>query len=239
MTTLAVHRYISSEDRILLNNIINAYKIGASRADCSHIYRCTSSTTLAQFLNQEGAMYESLIYFYKQIPEFKQFDLDDRILLIKSNVTNTIHLHHIIVENFQELTAMNELMPRWISQDYHQQNARTRARMNYFMKYPIVLKLSLIIFVFSINLSTPHPKSQFSDYSTKRQLYETQNFYMSLLWRYLNYVFNQNDAIQSIQILVTQILRYQSLMVTMDEIIHKKGYENEFIPLMQSVFRLT
>ncbi|CAF4476408.1 unnamed protein product [Rotaria sp. Silwood2] len=241
MNTFAIHRNLCDDDRIVLNNIINAYKLGANQADYSHINRCTSSTTLTQFLNEEVNMYESLINFYKQIPEFKKYNLTDRILLIKCNITNMIHLHHIIVENFQELTHMAEHMPRWTSQEYHEQMHRARNKMNYFMKYPLILKIALVVFIFSINLSIPcgNNSSQFTDYNNKRQLYENQNFYILLLWRYLNYLFNEYEAIRSIQLLVTQILRYQTLMDEMDEIICKKGYQNEFNPLMQSVLRLT
>ncbi|CAF0746452.1 unnamed protein product [Rotaria sordida] len=240
INTFAIHRNLSNDDRILLNNIMNAYKLGADQADYSHINRCTSSTTLVQFLNDETAIYESLICFYKQIPEFKKSNLADQVLLIKSNVTKTIHLHHIIVENFQELKHIGEHLCRWINQDFSEQMLQTRKKSNYFMKYPLVLKIALIIFIFSINLSMPSSNcSQFTDYKNTRKLYESQNFYILLLWRYLNYLFNENEAIQSIQILVTQILRYQTLMSTMDEIIQKAVYQYEFNPLMQSVLRLT
>ncbi|CAF4383996.1 unnamed protein product, partial [Rotaria sordida] len=47
-------------------------------------------------------MHESLIYFYKSIPEFKQLDVHDQVLLIKSNLIKIIHLHYILQEKFQE-----------------------------------------------------------------------------------------------------------------------------------------
>ncbi|CAF4609909.1 unnamed protein product [Rotaria sp. Silwood1] len=239
ISTFAIHRNLSDDDRFILNNIINAYKLGADQADYSHFNRCTSSTTLVQFLNDESIMYESLIYFYKQIPEFKTYDLNDRILLIKCNVTKTIHLHHIIVENFQEIECMSEHISRWISQNFHEQMFKIRRKFYCFMKYPLILKITLIIFIFSMNLSIPYPNSQFSNYKNKYKLYESQNFYISLLWRYLNYLFNEYETIRLIHFIVTQILHYQTLMNTMDEIINKNDYQNEFNPLMQSVFRLT
>ena len=76
-------------------------------------------------------------------------------------------------------------------------------------------------------------------YKNKRQLYENQNFYTSLLWRYLNYLFDEKEAIRSMQIIVMQILRYQLLMVTMGEALQTSGQEDIFEPLMRSIFGLT
>jgi len=234
-----IHRNLSNEDKILLNNIENAYKVGADQANFSHISRYTSSASLSQFLNDESVNHQSLIYFYKHVLEFKQFDIADQILLIKCNLVDLIHLHHIIIQNFQEPTQMAGHMSKWISEDFHHQMSHTRKKFDCFMKYPIILKLALVVFVFSINLSTPRGSSQFMDYKNKRKLYECQNFYISVLWRYLNYLFGENEAIKSMQIIVMQILRYQILMITMGEIIQKSGQEDMFTPLMQSIFGLT
>ncbi len=108
------------------------------------------------------------------------------------------------------------------------------------MKYPLVLQIALVVFIFSINLSTPRGSSQFMNYTNKRKLYDNQNFYVSVLWRYLNYLFGENEAIRSIQIIIFQILRYQTLMNTMDELLRKNNmHQNILDPLMQSVFGLT
>jgi hypothetical protein len=236
-----IHRNLSDYDKILLNNIQNAYRFGADRADFSHISRYkSSSSSLTQFLNNESVNYQSLIYFYKHILEFKQFDTDDQILLIKCNMVNLIHLHHIIIQNFHEPPQMGTNMSKWISEDFHQQMSGTRKKFDCFMKYPLVLQIALVVFIFSINLSTPRGSSQFMNYTNKRKLYDNQNFYVSVLWRYLNYLFGENEAIRSIQTIVFQILRYQTLMNTMDELLRENNMHQDILhPLMQSVFGLT
>ena len=237
---LAIHRNLSENDKILLNNIENAYKFGAEKADFSHICKYTSTSSLSQFLNNESVNHQSLIYFYKHIREFREFDIPDQILLIKCNLVNLIHLHHIIIQNFHEPPQMSTHMSKWISEDFHHQMSGTRHKFDIFMKYPLILKLSLIVFIFSINLSTPRGSSQFMDYKNKRKLYENQNFYLSILWRYLNYLFNEYEAIKSIEILVMQILRYQTLMNKMDNILRENNlHQDIFNPLMQSIFGLT
>jgi hypothetical protein len=224
----------------LLNNIQNAYKYGADQANHSHVTRYTTGSSLTQFLNDESVNHQSLIYFYKHVCEFKQFDLADQILLIKCNMVDLIHLHHIITQNFQELPQIGEHMSKWIGPDFHEQMSRTRSKFDCFMKYPLVLKISLIVFVFSINLSTPRGSSQFMDYTNKKKLYENQNYYLEILWRYLNYLFGETEAIRSIQLIVMQILRYQTLMNTMDEALRRNNaHQDIFNPLMQSIFGLT
>lgn len=184
-------------------------------------------------------MYQSLIYFFKQIPEFKLYDLADRILLIKCNILDIIHYHHVVVEHFQELPKMAENMPRWVSLDFHLNMLRERRKLTFFMKYPLVLKIALVIFIFSVNLSTPRGSSQFTDYKNKKQLIKNQNYYISLLWRYLQYLFGEVEAPKAMLLIITVLLRYQGLMSFMDEFIRKNGYQEMFNPLMQSVWRFT
>ncbi|CAF3576244.1 unnamed protein product [Rotaria socialis] len=237
--TLAIHRNLTDENRTILNNIVNAYKFGADQADFSHMSRYTSTATFTQFLNDETAMYESLIYYFKQIPEFKQHGLGDKISLIKYNVLDLIHLHHIIVQDFHVPSQIGPHMSRWMGPNFHEQMLEARKKYDCFMKYPLILKISLIVFIFSINLSTPHDSSQFMDYTNKEQIYECQSFYALLLWRYLNYLFDEREAIRAMQFIVMLLLRFQTLMTAIDENIRKNNLQSDFNPLMRSVLRLT
>lgn len=235
-----INRNLSVDDTALFRNIENAYKSGADRADCSHLYRYNSSSSLPQFLNDEKANHESLIFFYKNIPDFQQFDIMDQILLIKSNMIGLIHLHHVIIQNFREPPQMDGHMSKWINPDFHQHMSRTRQKFDFFMKYPMVIKLALIALVFSMNLSLPRGCSQLVQYKNKQKLIDTQNMYISILWRYLNYLFDEKQAIRSMNLIVTQILRYQTLMNIMDDMLQKNNCHEQILdPLMQSIFGLT
>lgn len=240
MNVFAIHRNLALEDQILINNVINTHKLGAERADCSHVAKYSSSASLTKFVNDENVNHESLIYFYKLIPEFRQFDLNDQILLVKCNLKNIIHLHLILVENFREDPRIGDHMSKWISKDFHRQMSQTRARFDHFMAYPQVLKLTLVVFIFNMNLLTPRGNSSLHiDFRDRRRLFEIQNFYVSLLWRYLVYLFDEQEAQRSMSLMVTQILRYQLLMNTMDMALQKCGQEDMLNPLMRSVFGLT
>jgi hypothetical protein len=154
-------------------------------------------------------------------------------------MVNIIHLHHIILQNFHESPQIGGPMSKWITPEFHRNMSRTRQKFDCFMKYPLILKISLIVFVFSMNLSTPRGYDQLRDYKNKRRLYQCQNYYVSILWGYLNYLFDEKEAAIAMQTIVMQILRYQTLMDQMDEVIRKMGDFDIFTPLIQSVFGLT
>ncbi|CAF4340706.1 unnamed protein product, partial [Rotaria sordida] len=63
-------------------------------------------------------------------------------------------------------------------------------------------------------------------------------FYIILLWRYLNYLFNEQEAIKSMEIIITKILHFQNLMNVMEENIRQVDC-NTLNQLMQSLFQLT
>ncbi|CAF2816099.1 unnamed protein product [Rotaria sp. Silwood2] len=234
------YNYILLDDhRILLNNINNAYQLVVGVHDFSYIERYTSSTPFSQFINDETVVHESLINFFKCIPEFKQLHISDQILLIKSNFVNIIHLHHIMVHSFQDWSSQREHISRWISKDFHSQVVRTRRYLLPFMNNPLILKLALIVFIFNINLSTSSDINKNYHYKSKRIFIELQNFYTNVLWHYLNYLFDEKEAIKVMLTIVTQILRYQVLMVTMNNSVRQTSDCNRFHSLMQSVFGLT
>ncbi|CAF4441144.1 unnamed protein product [Rotaria sp. Silwood2] len=234
-----VNHILHDDDRTLLNNINNAYQSVVATIDYSYTNKYTSSTTLTQFLNDESVVHESLINFFKYIPEFKQLDVDDQIILIKSNFHNIIHLHLTIMRNFQSRARIGNHMSKWINEDFHNQMVRTRRYFCRFMNYPLLLKLTLIVFIFSINLSASYDINKFYEYKNTRILLEFQNFYTNILWRYLNHLFVEKEAIQAMQIIVTQILRYQLLMVTLTNSVKQSPDRFQLHSLMQSIFGLT
>ncbi|CAF1145137.1 unnamed protein product [Rotaria sordida] len=229
---------LHDNDRILLNNINNAYQLVAAKIDYSYTNQFTSSSSLLQFMNNESIMHESLIYFFKSIPEFKQLDINDQIILIKSNFNNIIHLHYMIMRNFQDRSDIGKHMSKWINEVFHYEMTRTHRYFYRFMNYPLLLKLTLIVFIFSVNLSASWNMNQFYEYKNKRILLEFQNFYTTILWRYLNYLFVEKEAVKAMEIIVMQILRYQLLMVTMTNSVRQSSDCDQFHSLMKSIFGL-
>jgi hypothetical protein len=107
------------------------------------------------------------------------------------------------------------------------------------MKYPLLLKLTLTVFIFTINLSMPHGSSQFDEYKNPRKLYQCQNYYTTILWRYSTSFFDEKEAICAMAIKLMQILRYQKLMIRMETHVRQEPNHNILHSLMQSIFGLS
>ena len=63
--------------------------------------------------------------------------------------------------------------------------------------------------------------------------------YVTLLWNYLNSVFDERSAVRSMSSLIFQYLRYQHIINEMDLFIGEHFHREQFRPLMKSVLRLT
>ncbi|CAF1200309.1 unnamed protein product [Rotaria sordida] len=183
--------------------------------------------------------YDCLIQFYKKIPHFKQINLEDQILLIKCNISHLIHIHYILKDNFIENSNIDLYLNKWINSNLYQQMSKIHYSFNCFIQYPIVLIIVLVAFMFIINLSRL-PDYQLSLQLIDRHLIsEHHNFFITLLWKYLNVIYDKKDAIQAIEFIVFQFLRYQLLIYEMGSIILNQINPDQFHPLMKSVLCLT
>ena len=240
---ISTHRFLSRlniEDYSIINNVSQSYDQWALQCDTEHIkYYSLERHSLVHFLNDEQQMYRSLIDFYKQIPEFRRVSVDDQILLIKCNMTHLIHVHHVLKDQFTENTHIGHLMSRWISPPFHQRMSRTRRLYDYFLEHPIVLKLSLVVMMFTINLSRLPDDDLSCELTNRRSLMKSQDMYVTLLWNYLTVVFDATTAVQSMVVLVSQYLRYQQLMAEMESFIFEHFHPCQFHPLTKSVLRLS
>lgn len=186
-------------------------------------------------------MFESLIEFYKKIPEFQQINHHDQILLIKCNLNHLIHIDHVLKENFHESSSYEKLMSHWIHFHFHQNMSKIRENYNHFIENPLVLKLTLVTMIFTINLSSL-PIEQFSnEFYNQKQLIEIQEFYLLLLMKYLRLIYGEKRSIQLFSILIFQHLRYQQIMNYFEIfLLKKKFFQHHHIhPLIKSILRLT
>jgi hypothetical protein len=148
-------------------------------------------------------------------------------------------MHHVLKDDFQENPKIGLLMSKWISPDFHRRMSKTRHSLDFFLKHPTVLKISLVTLMFIINLSRlPFQQLSF-ELIDRPLLIENQNFFITLLWKYLNVIYNEQDAIKALQCIIFQFLRYQLLMDEMENIVVKQNNPEEFHPLTKSVLRLT
>ncbi len=232
------NRHLFENDRILLNNITNAYQLAVDHDDY-RLQKWTSSLSLIQFINEQPIMPESLISFYKSIPEFNQLDIRDRVSLIKFNLIEIVPLHGILMDKFQEHPLIGFHVSQWVNEDFHNRMSRTRVYFNRFIEHPLVLKVALIVLIFSMNLSASYSIDSRDNYTNSIHIREIQDFYVTILWRYLNCLFGEREAIRLFGIIVAQILHYQTLTNIMEGYVRQQPDCNTFHQLESSLFRLT
>lgn len=231
---------LTIDEHSLINNLHHSYDRTLSNCFRPNIQNYSvQRSSLVDFLNDEKEMYRSLIDFYKQIPQFRRIDLEDQILLIKCNLTHLIHLHHVLKDQFHEPNQMDPLMSQWIDPTFHQQMSKTRGNYNYFSTKPILLKLILVVFIFTMNASRLTDFDLNNDFLHPEILLENQHFFVNLFIKYLTMISDENQVQKSIQIFVFQYLRYQTLMNQMDSFVYQTCQHEQFHPLSKSVLRLT
>jgi hypothetical protein len=90
-----------------------------------------------------------------------------------------------------------------------------------------------------MNLTPPYSIDPLNDYSNRKTIHEIQEFYTIILWRYLNSLFDEREAIRSMVMIMAQILHYQTLINEMEVYIRQEPERNKFNELELSLFRLT
>jgi hypothetical protein len=150
-----------------------------------------------------------------------------------------VHLHRILIHKFQDNSLLNKHISGWVSEDFHNQMVRTRRCFDRFIEHPLIIKLTLLVFIFTINLSNRSDSRHLAEYKNPKKLYELQNYYTTVLWRYLNHVFEEKEAIHALEIIVMQISRYQELMITIETQVRHEPHKNILHALMQSILGLS
>ena len=231
---------LTTHDWSLINSLSDLYDRRAFIDERKSLENYSIETsTLIDFFHDEQIIYRNLIEFYKQIPLFEKLHVDDQMLLIKSNLTHLVHLHHVLRDHFEENPRIGFLMSKWISRDFHQQMSKTRHSLDYFIQHPMVLKISLLVFIFLTNLSRI-PRKEFSiDFLDRYSIVHNQNIFITLLWKYLHVIYDEQDARKAVQLIIFQYLRYQLLISDMEMVISNRFHPNQFPPLTQSLLHLT
>ena len=224
----------------MINNITHSYDRYAFEWDIEHIKSYSlERSSLALFVNDEERMHRSLIEFFKEIPEFRSIPVDDQILLIKCNLTHLIHIHYILKYHLVDITHIGYLMSSWVGASLYSRLVRISRLYDYFLEHPIILKLSLVVMIFTINLSRLPEGDLRYEFTDRSSLMRAQETYAILLWSYLNVLFDERTAVQSMSLVVSQYLRYQRLLNEMDLFIGEHFRPEQFHPLMKSILRLT
>jgi hypothetical protein len=207
--------------------------------------------TFLQVLNSHSVSIMRLLSFFKQIPEFNQLNIDDKVTLIKYNLITVLGINCALsynIETDQIIEADSDLP--WNTQffqvlhGYHicMQTKKIFASFLYIAKYDRkILEVILIIFILTKNFSIngDHDEPTLND---QMSIYRAQNYYTELLWKYMEITHGYKKAIALFSELIVRVISWQTIQEQMRNNILRTLSPvdiNELVPIMKSILRIS
>jgi hypothetical protein len=189
-----------------------------------------------------------LLAFFKQIPEFNQLNVDDKIILTKYNLMSLMILNYAL--SFK--TETKQVKETDTDVPWNSSILRTIHGDETFMQIkPIfhsfvriakydqkIIQLALVVLILTKGLSTGDgvPEPILND---SMSVYRAQNFYTELLWKYMETLYGFEQAFCMITSLITRFLTWQIIEKKLRYNVEQnlsRTEENELLPLMKSLF---
>jgi hypothetical protein len=233
---------LSSDDQILLTNIFGAYEQTCVTLKYRQYLNIPNDETLSlqKFMNSCANMYTALIQYFKFVPEFSNLSFYLKKSLIKNNLNQIFRLNSAlvikaagIVDDQSSLVCMRLFPP-----DLFLELCKCISALSPFLYDPILLKLILIVLIFSSYLTLRYENNLIDnedDYSTYNIL-NIQNIYVELLWRYiLSRCSNYREAVKLYSSFITCLVYSQYINIKLNEYISKitSNQTDQLLPIMK------
>ena len=210
------------------------YDSYARDANVDHLASCSEETSLSEYLNAECQVHLALIRFFKQMRLFEELTGEEKGCLIQENLQRSILFHSLLLSHFTEDARLSPLFSRWISPEFHQQMSLTGQRLQRFLSHPWLVQVFLLVLIFSLSL---YPRQRSSTLRIDRlKIFADQNHFVRLLWKSLHHLFDERESIRLFDLLISRVLRYQSLMTEFDLLVSREICHLN--PLISSILSL-
>ncbi len=206
--------------------------------------------TFLQILNSHSIPVMRLLSFFKQIPEFNQLNVDDKVTLIKYNLTIVLRISCALSYNIEtgQIIETDSDTP-WnteIFQLVHGYNICLQAKKSFDSFLHIanydkkIIQLSLIILILTKGFSTTDSHEPILN--DIMAVYRTQNYYIELLWKYMEATHGSEVAVRLFSELIVHVISWQTIQEDMRNnilrVLSPKDI-NELVPIMKSVLHLS
>ena len=191
-----------------------------------------------------------LLLFFKQIPEFDQLNVDDRVLLTKYNLMALVFLNgslfyrddiNLVVETendkYWNTFTMEAIFGNEICSQLDK-NFKCFVRIAQYDRKIMLLALIILIFTQATSIDFDAAAPLLND---NLAVYRAQNYYTELLWKYMETVHGSEKMAKTFQELVTNFTVWK----TMDGRIRKSIQQvlspadvDGMLPLMKSLLHL-
>ncbi|CAF1517637.1 unnamed protein product, partial [Adineta steineri] len=208
------------------------------------------ATTVLEQVNSRSVSALRLISFFKQVPEFNEINVQDRITLIKYNLMPLTMLNYTLSYNTETATIREaDVDAPWdtsILSKVHGDDIYERCKKIFESFASItqndqrIMQLALIILILTKGFSTNTASSEpiLNDGIT---VYRAQNFYTELLWKYLEATCGYGEGIRIFNKLVMHFMSWQTLHGYMASNLFNvltPVQVNELLPIMKSLIHI-
>lgn len=233
---------LSSPDQVVLANIFHAYENTCVVAKNLQFptFPVVQHTSIHSFFNEVAVLFPVFIEYFKNVPEFANINMDDKLRLVKNHFGMMLNINEPIMH---PVTSSN-LIATWTSiygVDIAGRLLKRNQILEQFLYDPLLLKLVLIVLVLSSSNARMLESTdidQICDYPLP--IYAAQNIYVELLWRYvLSRSASEDDAVKFYNRLMLCIMHMKNLhMYVYDYINNFKEEIQQMEPIMRSMWPL-
>ena len=208
--------------------------------------------TFLQKLNSHSVPLIRLLTFFKQIPEFNELDVDDKVVLIKFNLLPLLCINCTlsyrietdqIVETDSDVPWDSSIIQEVYGQDGYLQMRKVFESFVHIAQYDqTIIQLALIALILNKGVSTGIAEFE-PILNDGMAVYRAQNYYTELLWKYMETVHGSEKAVRIWTKLVTHLITWQTLHKELRENVQKNLLSNadidELLPLMRTLFHFS
>ncbi|CAF1114000.1 unnamed protein product [Adineta steineri] len=250
---LRTQTLLSSEDLQRIETISNSYHNRIEFAAGSGLPWNPSihTKTFVEVLNSRSVPVMRLLSYFKQIPEFDQLNVDDKVTLIKHNLITILGISralsyksdtHDVVESDSDVPLNTQfyrvLYGYHICKQLHKIFHSFVQIAQYDRK---IIELILIILILTKGFSiTNYDDEQILN--DNMSVYRAHNYYTELLWKYMETIYGYKKAIDLFSQLILNAISWQQLQYHMRNDILKTlspDDTKELLPIMKSILRIS
>lgn len=208
------------------------------------------ATTLLDHINARSVCALRLVSFFKQIPEFNELNIHDRVTLIKYNlmplaILNCTLSYDVKTEMCQEAKSdapwNSSILLTVHGDDIYQRVKKIFESFARIAQYDQrIIQLALIILILTKGFSANSNMSE-PILNDGLAVFSAQNYYTELLWKYLETMHGAGKAVYIFHELVAHFVSWQMLQRHLSHSLPKvlsPTEMNELLPIMKSLIHI-
>ncbi|CAF3782691.1 unnamed protein product [Rotaria socialis] len=207
--------------------------------------------TFLDVLNSHSVSVMRLLSFFKQIPEFNQLNVDDKVTLIKYNLLTVLGINSALSYNIEtkQLIESESDLPSNVQyfrvlHGYNISMQTTKifgAFLNIAKQDRKIIELTVIILILTKGFSviSDHDEPLLNDIMSAHHV---QNDYTELLWKYMETTHGYKKTVDLFSELIRHVISWQVVYEQMrNNILRTLSPEDigELVPIMKSTLRIS